>query len=120
MTWLVEENSFWIFVLLTLVVGGGAGWMTGRAVALTWRPVWKLVWFMVLLTAAVRFLHFALFDGTLLSPYYYCVDFLCIGAIALIGYRFTRTGQMVEQYNWLYERVGPLSWRLKPGRSDAV
>ena len=32
-----------------------------------------------------------------------------------LGYRRTRTRQMVEQYPWAYESVGPLWWRAKSG-----
>jgi len=34
---------------------------------------------------------------------------------AALGYRLTRTRQMVEQYPWAYERRGPLWWRAKIG-----
>ena len=30
---LYEEPSVWLFLLVTLVMGGGAAWMTGRAMA---------------------------------------------------------------------------------------
>jgi hypothetical protein len=33
--------------------------------------------------------------------------------IGTIGYRYTRTKQMVRQYNWLYEKASPLSWKAK-------
>ena len=59
----------------------------------------------------MRFIHFALFNGTLLSLHYYLVDAFVIGVIGSIGYRFVRARQMTTQYRWLYERTGPLTWR---------
>jgi hypothetical protein len=110
---LYEEPSIWLFLLVTVAMGGWAAWMTGRAVALTWRPVWHYVAAAVALAGTVRFFHFALFEGTLLSLHYYLVDFAVVLAIGLVGYRYTRARQMTTQYRWLYERTGPLSWREK-------
>ena len=59
----------------------------------------------------VRFLHFSLFGGTLLSPYYYAVDTALCFLISLMGYAVTRTNQMVTQYNWITKRTGLISWR---------
>ncbi|MFM9858735.1 hypothetical protein RUR49_09635 [Pseudoxanthobacter sp. M-2] len=110
------EETFGVFLLLQLVLGGGAAWMTGRAIALSWRPAWSLFFYLFLLTFAVRFLDFALFGGTLLSAYYFIVDFIILLVIGYLGMRVTRAGQMVKQYPWLYERAGPVSWRdRKPG-----
>ena len=33
--------------------------------------------------------------------------------VGLVGYRFTRTNQMVSQYHWLYERTSALGWKAK-------
>ena len=33
--------------------------------------------------------------------------------IGMLGYRYTRTNQMVTQYHWLYERASALSWKPK-------
>ncbi len=67
-----EEDSFGVFVLVTVVLGGGAAWLDRprhrRDLAAAW---WHVVGYMLMLGAAVRFFHFALFDGTLLSPHYY-------------------------------------------------
>ena len=108
---LLWENSFGVFLLLTLFLGGGAGWLSGRAIALTWRPVWQIVVYMVLLSGAVRFLAYGLFDETLVSLHYYLVTLIILLAISGLGYRVTRVGQMVTQYRWLYERAGPFAWR---------
>ena len=111
---LYEEQSFWLFGLVTVCMGGWAAWMTARAIAATWRPLWQCVAAMAVLGAAVRFIHYALFHGTLLSLHYYLVDTIVVLAIGLFGYRYTRARQMTTQYHWLYERAGPLSWRERP------
>ena len=108
---LYEEPSIFLFLLVTVVIGGGAAWLTGRAIAITWRPFWQLVPYALLLGAAARFLHFALFHGTLLTVHFYLVDTVILFALATIGFRLTRTRQMTTQYRWLYQRTGPFTWR---------
>jgi hypothetical protein len=96
-----EENSFGVFLLVSVAMGGGAAWLSGRALALTWRPRWHVFIYMAVLGLVVRFLHSALFGGTLLSPHYYLVDTaICLG-FAWAGFRTTRTRQMARQYGWL-------------------
>lgn len=112
---LYEEPSIFLFLLVTVVIGGGAAWLTGRAIAITWRPFWQLVPYALLLGAAVRFLHFALFHGTLLTVHFYLVDTIILFALATIGFRLTRTRQMTTQYRWLYKRTGPFTWRERAG-----
>jgi len=46
----------------------------------------------------------------LFSLHYYLVDTMVLIIIALMGFRFTRAGQMTRQYRWLYVRTGPFSW----------
>jgi hypothetical protein len=112
--WLYEEGSFGVFVLVTLVLGGGAAWLTGRAIALTWRPGWQIVLYTLILGMAVRFIHFSVFGGTLLAPYYYAVDTaICMG-FAFFGFHVARVRQMVTQYGWINEAAGLLRWRRKP------
>jgi small-conductance mechanosensitive channel len=106
-----EEGSIGVFLLITVLLGGGAAWMAGRAAALTWRPWPFVLVYIVLLGVAVRFIHHALFGGTMFSFHYYIVDTIILAVIGLVAYRATRTRQMVTQYGWLYERTGPLSWR---------
>ena len=108
-----QEDSFLIFLLVTVVLGGGAAFLTGRAIAATWRPWWQVAAYMLVLGGAVRFFHMALFDGTLLSPHYYAVDTIVCLLFGFWGYRATRAGQMAEQYSWIYRRAGPLSWTRK-------
>jgi len=106
-----EEGSVWLFILVTCVLGGTAAWMTGRAAALGWQPFAKLIVFLLLLGVAVRFVHHALFAGTMFSPHYYVADTVVLMIIGLLGFRYTRTNQMVTQYRWIYRRSGPLSWQ---------
>ncbi|CAH1658976.1 conserved membrane hypothetical protein [Hyphomicrobiales bacterium] len=110
---LYEEPSFGLFVLVTCIMGGWAAWMTGRAVAKTWGSVAQCVVYLMILGLAVRFIHFALFQGTLLSIHYYIVDTIVVGLIGLAGYRYTRARQMTTQYRWLYERTGAFSWKKR-------
>jgi hypothetical protein len=113
-SFLYEEDSFGIFVLVTVILGGGAAWLAGRAVAVTWRPWGQVIFYSLVLGAAVRFIHFALFDGTLLSIHYYSVDSAICLVCGLLGFRLARAGQMVAQYPWINAPNGPLRWRRKP------
>ncbi|WP_412051203.1 DUF6867 family protein [Hoeflea sp. Naph1] len=107
------EVSIGEFIFVTMILGGGTAWLTGRAVATTWRTPLQLVGYMFILGLAVRFIHFALFSGTLLSPYYYMVDFIIIMIFAFLGMRFTRAGQIAQQYSFAFDRAGPFGWRRK-------
>jgi len=108
---LYEEGSVFQWAFITIVLGGGAAWMTGKACAETWRSQTVLFFYLLALGAAVRFIHFALFEGTLLSPRFYLVDTVLLLVFGFLGFRFSRTRQMVTQYHWLYEKTSPLSWR---------
>ncbi len=99
-----EEDSFGVFLLVSVAMGGGAAWLAGRAVAQTWRPPWHLLAYMLVLGGAVRFFHFALFGGTLASPQYYCVDTAIAVALASAGFRVRRARQMARQYGFLNHR----------------
>jgi len=107
------EQSFWLYLILTCLLAGGAAYMTGRALAIGWSPFWQLVLAILILGGATRFLHFALFDGELLSIHYYLTDTLTLIIIAAFAYRMTRTTQMITHYHWLYKRTTLLSWELK-------
>jgi hypothetical protein len=109
-----EEDSFGVFVLVTVILGGGAAALSGRAIATTWRPWGQVVAYSFILGAAVRFFHFALFGGTLLSAHYYLVDSAVGLAFGLLGFRAARAAQMVTQYRWINVPDGPLRWRKKP------
>ena len=110
----IVEISLGAFLLVTVFLGGGAAYMTGRAVALTWRSLPLLLVYVLALTCAVRFIHFALFGGTLITLQYYLVDLVVLLAIASLGFRITKAGQMAGQYSWLFQRTSPLTWSGRP------
>ena len=89
------------FLLVTVVLGGGAAWQAGRAIAQTWRPWWHVVLYMLILGAAVRFIHYALFDGELLSLPAYALDTTVAIGCAALGFRIARARQMARQYGFL-------------------
>lgn len=107
-------NSFWVFFFVTLIIAGGAAFMMGQVIARTWRPAWQGVLYSLLLTAADRFMIYALFDGVLLSIPGFLFDAAVLTAIAMLAFRLTRARKMVTQYPWLYESAGPFHWREKP------
>ncbi len=110
----IYPQSHWaVFLILTCVFGGGAAFMAGRGLALKWRPLWQLVIYMLILGAATRFLHYALFQERLLWPWAYVVDTAALMAAAFLGFRLTRVKQMTSQYHWLYEKAGPFAWRKR-------
>jgi uncharacterized protein DUF6867 len=110
MSWL-SDDSLRVFLVLTVIIGGGAAFLAGRGLARSWKPFWRVFFYMALLAAAVRFFHYALFDANLLSLYYYLVTYVVLAAAGSLGFRAMRTTQMVSQYRWLYERTSPLTWR---------
>ena len=114
---LYEEEYIGLFLLVTVAMGGGAAWLAGRAIAATWRPWLHVAGYMLILGAAVRFIHFALFEGTLLSPQYYAVDTLVCLIFGFLGFRVTRVAQMATQYRWINVRTGFLRWTR---RTDTI
>jgi hypothetical protein len=108
-----DEQSLGVFLLVSVLLGGGAAWLAGRAIAATWRPWWHVAAYMMILSFGVRFLHFALFDGKFLTLHYYLVDYaVCLG-LGLLGFRLMRVTQMVGRYSWINERAGLLRWRRR-------
>lgn len=105
----IYEVSLIDFLLVTVFLGGGAAWLTGRATARTWSAWWKLVVYVVLLTFALRFIHFALFEGSFFLPLgtfwraleFAVVDFVVLMIAAAAGRMLTRSGQMSRQYGFL-------------------
>jgi len=113
---LYASESLLQVILVTGLIGGGAAVLAGRAIAGTWRPLWHMLVYTALLGAAVRFVHFALFEATLLSPVSYAADTLYLFLIGALAWRMKRAAQMATQYYWLYERTSPLTWRERaPG-----
>lgn len=107
------EDQFWVFLVLTVIIGGGAAFLSGRALAFKWRPLWLTATYMVPLSAAVRFFHYALFEHTLFSLTHFVFAYVIVLGFCLLGYRLKRVSQMVNQYTWLYERTSPFTWREK-------
>ncbi|MBC8038900.1 MAG: hypothetical protein H7X89_16980 [Rhizobiales bacterium] len=107
------EDTFAVFLFMTVIIGGGAAFVAGRSLASRWRPPWLPASYMILLGVALRFFHYALFNGDLLSLHYFITDTAVLIAATLLGYRLTMVNQMVRQYPWAYERSGLLSWRAK-------
>jgi ABC-type uncharacterized transport system permease subunit len=104
-----------VWIGITVVVMGFAAFMTGHALANTWRPRWQAVVYCVLLGLVDRFLIWALFRGEPWLVTGYVIDTAFLVALGLLSYRLTETRKMVTQYPWLYERAGLLSWRAKSG-----
>jgi hypothetical protein len=115
---LYTEESLLQIVLVTGLIGGGAAWLAGRAIAITWRPYGHVIGYMILLGGAVRFVHFALFEASLLSLPSYLVDTLYLTAVGSASWRITHVNQMVGQYPWLYERSGLWTWRARTPARD--
>jgi len=109
-----DDGTLFTFLLLTVVIGGAAAYQAGKAIAQTWRPFWQVPGYMLVLAAAVRFCHFALFAERLASAGAYLLEFAVALLAAMFGYRLVRARQMTTQYGWLYQRRSPLFWRRRP------
>ena len=107
----VLGSGILIFIILTVVIFGGFGFLMGQALAMTWRPQWQLVPYSFLLMATNRFFSYALFDGALLSPSGAFIDFGVILMLAWVAFSMTRAAKMVAQYPWLYRRKGLFGWQ---------
>ena len=102
------EVSFGEFLLVTVILGGGAAWMIGRSTALTWSGWGILAFYILLLTFATRFIHYSLFNGSFFLPpetfptalYYAVVDYVILCAIAAAGRQYVRGRQMARQYGF--------------------
>ena len=106
-------TSIPVFIAVTVCLIGFAAFMTGQALAVTWKPIWQVVAYCILLGVADRFLTWALFQGELLSPTGYVIDTVVIIGIAVTAYRLTLARRMTVQYPWLYERTGIFTWRSR-------
>ena len=106
-------TSLGVFIGLTVVLIGGAGILTGRALADGWKSPLQVVFACFGLALANRFLVYALFGGELLHFTGFLTDFAVITAMALMAYRLTVVHKMVSQYPWRYERESLWSYREK-------
>jgi hypothetical protein len=133
-----ENHGVLIFLLLSIVLGGSASMAAGRALASTWRPASHCIHYAIPIAAAIAFLHYALFQESVIPLYAIGSAFINLGAdtkagivsllfnlrgffalfvihaaFALLGFRLTRTRQMAGQYSFAFKAQGPLSWRAK-------
>lgn len=109
----VLGTSLPVFIGVTCVIIGFAAYMTGQAMANTWKPQWQLLVYGALLGLVSRFLIFSLFDGELLSVTGYVIDTAVLVAIGGFAFRLTRARKIVNQYPWLYERNGLFGWKAR-------
>ena len=111
---LYEESSIFTFALVTIVIGGWTAWRTGKGVADGWGAIWPhVVLYTLILGIGIRFVHHALYDGTMFSLHYYVVDTIFLMVMSILGFRHTRASQMSTKYYWLYEKSGPFAWKKK-------
>lgn len=113
---MIFGTSLPVFIGVTLVLSGGCAVMTGRALALNWRPFWQVVVYALLLTVADRFLVYALFQGALLSVTGYFADAAILIAISFAAFVLTRSRQLVRQYPWAYRRFLFVFHRARPAK----
>jgi hypothetical protein len=109
---LLGTNIF-VFVWITGIVIGFAAWMTGQAIAGTWRPYKQVVAYCLLLACVARFLIYGLYDGVLFHLTGYIAASVTLIAIGSFAYSLTRARKMVNQYPWIYERTGLFGWRAR-------
>ena len=108
-------DSTWTgLVVVTVVMMGGAAWMTGRAIANTWRPFWQVFPYAGLLGCTDRFIDWALAGAELLSWTGFLIDTAFLTAVTVAAFRATQARKMVAQYPWLYAPAGPFGWKRKP------
>ena len=96
-----------------LLLGFWTAWRAGKAAAEGWNGYREVVIYAVLLTCAMQFLHYALFQGPLINAFYFGLDLVLLLGFALAGFRIRRTKQMVQNYYWLYEPTSAFSWKNK-------
>ncbi|MDX3927070.1 MAG: hypothetical protein QHC90_14845 [Shinella sp.] len=108
-----EEPSILQFLFITVIMGGWTAWRTGKSCAENWQSSTTLVIYVLLLGWGIRFIHHALFNGTMLTLHYYAVDTIVLLLFATAGFRYYRTRQMTTIYYWLYEKASPFSWKSK-------
>ena len=106
-------TTWQVFIGITVVIIGFAAAMTGQGLANSWRPIWHVVLYCILLGGADRFLVFGLFEGELFLVSGYLIDTVVLIAISLLAFRLTQVNRMITQYPWLYERAGLFAWRDK-------
>ena len=98
---------------LVLLLGFWTAWRSGKAAAEGWNGYREVAVYTVLLAVAMQFLHYALFQGPFIDPFYYILDLVLLAVFSVSGFRVRRTRQMVQNYYWLYEPTSAFSWKKK-------
>ena len=106
-------TSLGVFIGLNVILFGIASWMTGRALADTWKSLWLALPYSLLLGFGSRFLTYALFEGVFLSARGYVASAAVLWFIMFVAYRLNRARLMIQQYPWMYERRWLFAWRTK-------
>jgi len=107
-----------VFIGLTLVLFGGCAFMTGQAMAQSWKPVGLALPYALLLAAGDRFLAYGLFQEPLLTLPGFLFNGVVLLLILLLAFHLTRARRMITQYPWLYRRAGLFGWRERhPGQT---
>jgi hypothetical protein len=114
MTQALLGTSFGVFLGITALLTGFAAFMTGQAIANTWRPYWQVLVYCALLGGVARFLIYGLFNGALGSWSGYLIGTALLMLIGTFAFRLTRARKMVVQYPWLYKRTGLFTWQPLP------
>jgi hypothetical protein len=111
--WIWADGDYgWLAFFVLDGLGAAAAAATGRAFATSWSSRLLIVPAMMALSAAVHFLHYALFQENLASLYYYVVSLIIMLIAAFLGYQFKRVKQMATQYSWEFVSAG-LTWRAR-------
>src|SRR5690606_10595231 len=117
----------------TIVLGGAAAFVAGRALARTWRPPWQALAYAGALAAVTGFLHYVLFGeaaipgarivallaalpgdpasslaGLAAALRHYAVIVIALSLFAAFGYRLTRARAMRRQYGFESASAEPL------------
>ncbi|OHV84513.1 DUF6867 family protein [Rhizobium sp. LCM 4573] len=103
----------YVLRFLVMLIGFWTAWRTGKAVAEGWSGYPTVVIYTLLLGVVMRFMHYALFQGPFISPFYYIIDTVLLLVFSSAGFRMRRTRQMVQNYYWLYEPTSAFSWKKK-------
>lgn len=103
----------YVLRFLVVLLGFWTAWRTGKAVAEGWQEYPTVVLYTLLLGVVMRFLHYALFQGPFISPFFYVIDVVLLIIFSTAGFRAYRTTQMVSKYYWIYEKTSPFSWKKK-------
>lgn len=108
-----DSGVRYLLRFLVLIIGFWTAWRAGKAAAEGWNGYLTVVVYTLLLGVAMRFLHYALFQGPFISPFYYILDVVILLVFSSAGFRIRRTRQMVQNYYWLYEPTSAFSFKKK-------